>query len=310
MNITKSLAYDQTKLIKQFVKALLLYIRWFVCYFLKSPRLESYIYKRNKENIIFFKQVQNDRVNKSDIHLRPYYPHSIPNVVWIYWAQGEDQAPLVVQKCIESWKVKNPSWQIIVLNENTIDEYVKIPKMSSKHPIRYKANLLRLMLLKEYGGVWADATTFAHRPLNEWLPLLANSGIFMFNNPSKDRDIENWFIAAEKNNPLINEWEYQLRKYYLAHQNEHPAYFLAFYIYQWMLTNNTHLKALHRSSSSLTAGQCFIMKSVINDHTNLNTLLALIESGLPVSKLDWRIEISNTEFLRLIQKLERGRPYY
>lgn len=306
MNITKSLAYDQVKLIKRTVKSLFSNIHWFVHFFLKSPRLERYIYKRNKENILYFKQVLNDRVNKSDTHLKPYYPHSIPKVIWIYWAQGEEQAPFVVQKCIESWKVNNPSWRIIVLNENTVDEYVKIPKISAKHPIRYKANLLRLMLLKEHGGVWADATTFAHRPLNEWLPLLANSGMFMFSNPSKDRDIENWFIAAERNHPLINEWEYQLRKYYLSHPNEHPAYFLAFYIYQWMVTNKNHLKALHRLSSSLTAGQCFIMKSVINNQSNLSTLLALVESGLPISKLDWRIEISNAEFLGLLQKLNKS----
>lgn len=70
-----------------------------------------------------------------------------------------------------------------------------------------KADILRLYLLSQYGGIWVDATTFCLSPLDEWLPE-SFKACHLFNFKQKDnltRPIEAWFIAAPKGAPIIND---------------------------------------------------------------------------------------------------------
>lgn len=291
-------------LTKKLIKDTHSFCKWFYIFFIHSPRFEIYVKKSNKLNKKYFSIVRDDRVNKTDTHLQPYYFKTIPKRVWIYWAQGEVNSPFVVQECIDSWRKHNPDWEIKVLDENNLASFVELPELPNMLPVRYQANLLRTMLLKQYGGVWADATTYCHRPLNEWLPLLANSGFFMFTNPTQDRDIENWFIASSINHPLIAGWQKQLETYYLRSKKTHPAYFLAFYIYQWMLKEDKYLSNLHRNCSALNAGQCFLMKSAMLGNTEFMDLKTHIGNGLPLSKLDWRLEITDDEIQKFLSKLK------
>lgn len=293
------------KAVKKQIKKFLKNLTWTFRFFFRSPCFELYVSKQDRENIRYFERVKNDLASHSDSHIKPHYHREIPRKIWIYWEQGEHKAPFVVKECIKSWRVNNPNWEVTVLDEQSVSNFVEIPTLSENFPVRYKANLLRLVLLRDYGGIWADATTFAHRPLDEWLPLLSNNGLFMFSNPAADRDIENWFIASEKNHTLINEWEKQLRKYYLKHHYAHPAYFLAFYIYQWTVMRNKNLKAIERNNSSLNAGQCFLMKSVLNGLINSNFLIQRVNAGLPMSKLDWRLNVSEGEFILLVESLNK-----
>ena len=80
------------------------------------------------------------------------------------WFQGWDSAPEIVQLCLESWKYHNPEWDIVLLDKGNIKQYVDLDKVLPKTfmentPAGY-SDVLRIALLKEYGGVWADATCF------------------------------------------------------------------------------------------------------------------------------------------------------
>ena len=58
-------------------------------------------------------------------------------------------------------------------------------------------------MLRQHGGVWADATSFCLRPLDDWLNAAYAAGFFAFRNPAKDRMMANWFIASEPDNALF-----------------------------------------------------------------------------------------------------------
>lgn len=126
----------------------------------------------------------------------------------------------------------------------------------------------------------------------------------MFTNPTQDRDIENWFIASSINHPLISGWQNRLETYYLKMKKTHPAYFLAFYIYQWMLKENEKLRKLHRTCSALNAGQCFLMKSVLLGSSEFMELQTHISNGLPLSKLDWRLEVTDEQIREFLLHLQ------
>jgi hypothetical protein len=69
------------------------------------------------------------------------------------------------------------------------------------------SDILRITLLHEFGGVWADATTVCNQPLDEWLPrMLEGQGFFGFDKPSRTRPIASWFLAAEPGSIIVDRW--------------------------------------------------------------------------------------------------------
>ena len=44
--------------------------------------------------------------------------------IWFLWFQGLAAAPLVIQRCYQSWVAKNPAWDVVVLDDSTIPRYV------------------------------------------------------------------------------------------------------------------------------------------------------------------------------------------
>lgn len=132
-----------------------------------------------------------------------------PNHIWCFWDQGENQAPPLVRRCIASWRQHNPRWQLCVLDRESLAEYVSLPReidITRKDlTVQKVSNLVRLYLLRTYGGVWADATLFCSEPLDSWLPQYFTTGFFAFRSPKRDRLMANWFLAANANNPLLIE---------------------------------------------------------------------------------------------------------
>ncbi|MBK8618590.1 MAG: hypothetical protein IPN96_16085 [Anaerolineales bacterium] len=146
---------------------------------------------------------------------------NIPRKLWIFWSQGVSQAPFIVRKCINSWKEKNPDWEIFVLNKDNLSKYIHLDLPSGKFeklPLAKQSNLIRLQLLSEYGGVWADATTFCMKPLNDWIDDYASSGFFAFYRPGPDRLLSNWFLACEKGCRIVLKLRENYTAFFAKHQ--------------------------------------------------------------------------------------------
>mmetsp|Transcript_64365 Transcript_64365/g.199332 ORF Transcript_64365/g.199332 Transcript_64365/m.199332 type:complete len:254 (-) Transcript_64365:52-813(-) len=75
-------------------------------------------------------------------------------------------------------------------------------------PPAAESDLLRLLLLTLYGGVWADSTMLCRRPLDSWLPESAASGFFAFAPESIEEDLPvmSSFLASEPGHAIIAAW--------------------------------------------------------------------------------------------------------
>lgn len=147
---------------------------------------------------------------KSAAAQKPSTTNEIPKIVWMFWDKGLDNAPDVVKLSVESWKHFNPDYEIRVLDDVSINNYLspkQIFKISSVDlTIAHKSDYIRTYLLSVYGGVWTDSTTFCWKPLDEWLPDFTNTtGFFVFhqNSSRQDRQIKNWFLASSAGNPIM-----------------------------------------------------------------------------------------------------------
>jgi hypothetical protein len=145
---------------------------------------------------------------------------NFPRIIWFAWFQGLDNAPYIVQKCRESWVARNPGWRVVCIDADTLPQYTSIDyshgnigRLSWQH----RAGLLRLDLLANHGGVWADATCFCVQPLDDWLHSNMSSGFFAFHRPGADRIISSWFLAAEPGNILVSRLFDQMLFYWRDH---------------------------------------------------------------------------------------------
>ena len=131
--------------------------------------------------------------------------------IFIYWEKNFLNAPNFIKKCLLSWKLENPTWKIIELNEHNLKDYInietEIPNCSSTEYI----NIMGVFLLEQYGGCWCNATTFCNQSLDNWLNEYVSSGFFAFNNIEKGKLLSNCFIVKKiiilfrikKNNQLL-----------------------------------------------------------------------------------------------------------
>ena len=136
---------------------------------------------------------------------RPAVP-PVPRTLWALWLQGRDEAPGVVQACLDSWQSLNPGWDLVVLDETTVREYVDLPAILGRNAGRVSrqalADVARVNLLADHGGVWVDATCHCQWPLDDWIGSATPAGFFAFSSPGRDRLIANWFLASARSCPL------------------------------------------------------------------------------------------------------------
>lgn len=151
--------------------------------------------------------------------------------VFIFWYQGIENAPLIVQECIKSIKKAYYDYNIIFLDKNNIKKYSNIPEYiyeklaSNKITITHFSDILRLNLLLNHGGIWIDSTCFctdvpdyknltfftiAHNIGIDWNICMGKLSVF--------------YLASGKNNYLIK-WVYFFIIKYWEKENVLPCYF-------------------------------------------------------------------------------------
>lgn len=92
--------------------------------------------------------------------------------IWICWWQGEEQAPIIVKKCINSIKKNKGDYELILITKDNYKEYIDIPdeiieKVNKKIiTLTHFSDLIRMNLLTRYGGIWVDATIFATKDIS------------------------------------------------------------------------------------------------------------------------------------------------
>ncbi len=131
-------------------------------------------------------------------------------IIWTCWFQGREAAPPLVKKCLASWERKNPTWAFRCLDATSIERYVPLGNYVDLDRQALTAaslsDIVRVLLLHEFGGVWVDATVFCNRPLDEWLPSVNRDGFFAFASPAPDRPLSSWFLSSASDSYLISSW--------------------------------------------------------------------------------------------------------
>jgi len=137
-----------------------------------------------------------------------------PKIIWTYW-DNPAKIPKTVTMCMKEWAKWNPDYEIILLTQKNYTGYVTIPYEIRTHPNFYDnparlADLVRVWVLAERGGVWIDSSVILKGRLDDWLfPKYSDfSGFYIESNTTNPKYplIENWFFACNKNCLFLQKW--------------------------------------------------------------------------------------------------------
>lgn len=212
----------------------------------------------------------------------------IPRIIWMLWFQGEQNAPPLVEASFKSWKEFNPNWEIRVLDEKSIDTYLDMPTFAKNVSPNHKANILRLLLLYKYGGIWADATTLCLKPLDDWIDYVTKSGFFAFSKPQPLRPVANWFIASNPKSYVTDEW-LKWSKHYILNHKKPDTYFWQHFTFKWLVKKDPTFQEIWCNTPQIIARGPHILQRILDEDLNHSTdpdsnLMAL----LPLVKLNWK----------------------
>ena len=144
----------------------------------------------------------------------------LPKIIWIYWHQGWKSVSDIPKICLESWCSLNNDWDIKNIDykdvKNLIPDIVIYEKKNL--PLQALSDVIRIYLLNEFGGVWADSTVLCNRPLNNWLYSYLKEGFFAYSHPTHDRLVASWFLASLKNHLITKKWHEKTKIYWKIHE--------------------------------------------------------------------------------------------
>ena len=123
----------------------------------------------------------------------PKQPLTDGRTIWQYWAQGWDDVPAVVAECMASVDQFAGDYRVARLSDANLASYIDLPECirnaRSRMTTAHFSDLLRLMLLKTYGGLWLDATVMMSGPVP---PEMSSADFFVYRRNPSEPDKDFW----------------------------------------------------------------------------------------------------------------------
>ena len=131
----------------------------------------------------------------------------IPKIVWMLWFQGWNSAPQVAKDAASTWQLHNHNWDVRLVDRHSLKTYINTSRISTFASLQAQSDLIRLLLLSTYGGVWADATVLCMVSLDSWIPKIqgdfwAHLGTDRGRGPGCT-----WFLVSSPKSTIIQTWK-------------------------------------------------------------------------------------------------------
>lgn len=251
---------------------------------IKSSDWKDYIYLRNKYS--------------SYVGLWEKREGEDSGIAWLLWFQGWDNVPEIVKKCSDSVKKYVGNRKIIYLDEKNYTKYIDIPRdikeMYKNGIISYAhySDIIRLELLKKYGGLWLDATVLLTGELEDFI---TDGSLFVYQFPKVGCTrlqagavaISSWLIYAKSNNVIVEE---TLKLLYLYWRKEKQVtnYFMIHFLFRIVINiYDEEWKKIPYFSNS----NCFILENELNSPYDKKRMEQILKMS-KIHKLTYKLNIT------------------
>lgn len=186
-----------------------------------------------KRYLTAVKSIENKPIKQSD------------DKIFSIWLQGEENAPDIVRACFRSVR-RNCKQELVVLDEKTLFEYITLPDYIMEKRRRgliknaHFADICRVELLYQYGGIWLDATAFVTAQIPDNIMNL-DFFVYMAGNIFGYSFIQNCFIRARRGSYLLAAWRAMILEYW-RHENHQMDYFVHQLLFKTLVMNDKRAK--------------------------------------------------------------------
>ncbi len=138
----------------------------------------------------------------------------IPKIIWTFLSKPHDgftHSPKLLNITRKNWNKFAKEYEIRVVDDFNICYYLEDTNLweniDTNYPIKpvFQSDIIRLGLLKKYGGTYIDANVLL---LDDIDNVLGKGGTLFtsMNTDSNEPLFENWFISCSKGDEIISEW--------------------------------------------------------------------------------------------------------
>ena len=143
-------------------------------YYIVYPRFggRKAIFRRHEEIKRYIKINFSSVLNKYKDAVYPESQSFDNRMIWVCWLQGEANMPEIVRTCYNSVKANANGREVVLITNENVEKYISIPKFikdkvnNGKMSRTHFADYIRISLLKNYGGLWIDATVLVTDKIN------------------------------------------------------------------------------------------------------------------------------------------------
>lgn len=174
--------------------------------------------------------------------------------IFILWLQGFDNAPKIVTKCVKTWEILNHDWEVVRLDKSNLHRFIDlneiVPNYEQKKISEASlSDMIRLLLLKKYGGLWVDATMFCNEPLSNWFSPWESSHFSALpkSRAKQGHLIATFFLYSSQQSYIINRWCEETTRYW-KNKNKTEIYSWVHYRFNEAWDNDKAFKNYFKSS--------------------------------------------------------------
>jgi len=133
--------------------------------------------------------------------------NNFPKIIFQTYKENHfELCPDFMKSCSKTWIEKNSDYKYYYISDKEARKMIYKKYGKEKFELFYnvpvnvmKADIIRLIYLYEYGGVYADMDTVCNLPLSSWID---DSYDFLIC-PENDSYFAQWFFVSKKHNPII-----------------------------------------------------------------------------------------------------------
>lgn len=187
--------------------------------------------------------------------------------IWIFWNQGMENAPRLVQKCYESVCRNKPrDFEVILLTGEILSKYISLPDFiwdkykKGYITITHLSDMIRLELLCTYGGCWIDATVFCSSMIPEYM---LSRDMFVFKIPSVLNNpvlkMSSWWISSGQTNNFMHQVRQMLYEYW-ERETDIRNYFLLHIIMSKLIDEDSECRNIFQNIPYFNSGNAHVLQ--------------------------------------------------
>ena len=214
-----------------------------------------------------------------------------------------------------SWKVNNPDWNIIELNNSNLKNYInlekEIPNFNFKKISKASlSDIIRIFILERYGGLWCDATTLNTQSINNFLNQISGDFFAFSFKHYEDRMISSWFLYAKKGSYIIKKWKQETISYisklnkiggnisntyhiWKNNKYEYEHYFWFHYLFTDLYKNDIKFKNEWDNSKKIYNNYSHHFMNKLNQKINSDDFNMIEDKNNYLFKLTYRNNVNN-----------------